>query len=255
MSIMDRVLDSTPRASSAKQNLVEGAVLGIFLTMLSYVVGLSAGWISSLNYVEVFAVFTSYWCTYLCVKERRINYPIGAISTAAYCLLFVQSNLVASAVLNAYLTPTLAYGWFRWRQDAVTRPVEHVRLKWLPVYLVVTFVAYMGATAIVKALGGSQAWTDSAILAGTVLAQFLLDNKKWENWFVWAAVNVLAIYTYFTAGLPLVGFQYIFFLANTVYGMVVWTRSMRASRTEPVVEEEAVITPVVKREYQTPSWV
>ena len=65
------------------------------------------------------------------------------------------------------------------------------------------------------------------VLAGTLLAQFLLDNKKLENWIVWAVVNVFAIYTYATSGLPLVAFQYVFFLANTAYGYVSWRRSWR----------------------------
>ena len=74
---------------------------------------------------------------------------------------------------------------------------------------------------------GALAWTDSVVLAGTLLAQFLLDNKKLENWIVWAVVNVFAIYTYATSGLPLVAFQYVFFLANTAYGYVSWRRSWR----------------------------
>lgn len=229
MSTISAVFGSTVREESSKRNVIEGTFIGVFLTALSYGLGLALGWIDSVNYLEAFAVLTSYVCTYLCVKERRINYPIGAISTAAYCLLFIQSDLVASAVLNAYLTPTLVYGWFRWRKDTVARPVARLQLRWVPVYLAVTAVVFFGARALVEALGGTLATTDTLILVGTVLAQFLMDNKKWENWLVWAAVNMFAIYTYFTAGLTIVGFQYIFFLANTVFGAVVWWNSMKST--------------------------
>ena len=211
-----------------RRDVSESIIIGITLTILSYVVGITFGWISatSLNWLEVFAVLTSYSCTYLCVKERRINYPIGAISSAAYAILFVQSGLFASAVLNAYLVPTLIYGWIRWRKDSQTRPVSHVEFKMLPVYILIAALGYGGATLISQQLGGTMAWTDSLILAGTILAQFLLDNKKLENWGVWALVNVFAIYTYMTSGLPLVAFQYVFFLGNTVYGYIIWKRSM-----------------------------
>ena len=83
------------------------------------------------------------------------------------------------------------------------------------------------------------AWTDAMILAGTILAQFLLDNKKLENWAVWAVVNVFAIYTYATAGLALAAFQYVFFLANTVYGYIIWRRSKLASDQAATALEEA----------------
>jgi nicotinamide mononucleotide transporter len=215
-----------PRGDSI-QNVTESIIIGLVLTVISYVVGLGLGWIQiqTFNFLEAFAVLTSYSSTYLCVKERRINYPIGAVSSAAYSYLFLQSGLLSSAVLNAYLVPTLIYGWIRWRKDSITRPVTHVNPRWIPGYLLIAGAGYGGAALLSSHFGGTLAWTDALILAGTILAQFLLDNKKLENWIVWAFVNVFAIYTYATTGLPLVAFQYVFFLANTVYGYVIWNRS------------------------------
>jgi nicotinamide mononucleotide transporter len=210
------------------RNVVESVVIAVGLTAASYLIGGWAGWItlSTINWLEVFAVFTSYSCTYLCVRERRINYPIGVISSAAYALLFLQSGLLASAVLNAYLVPTLIYGWIRWRKDEQTLPVTHVRIKMIPIYVVVGLVGYGGASLLSAQLGGTMAWTDSVILIGTIIAQFLLDNKKLENWLLWAIVNIFAIYTYATTGLPLVALQYVLFLGNTLYGYIMWKRSM-----------------------------
>jgi nicotinamide mononucleotide transporter len=224
-----------------KRNFIESAVIGLVLTALSYVVGILAGWLTleTLNWLEVFAVFTAYGSTYLCVRERRINYPVGAISSAAFAILFIQSGLFASAVLNAYLVPTLVYGWFRWRRDEVTRPVMHVSLKMIPVYLGIAGAGYAGAALISQKLGGAMAWTDSVILAATILAQFMLDNKKLENWIVWAVVNVFAIYTYATTGLPLVAFQYVFFLANTIYGYYIWNRSMNHGKVISTADGDA----------------
>ena len=210
---------------SAKENVIQGTIIGVLLTLLSYAVGVSAGWIDTVNYLEAFAVFTSYVCTFLCVKERRINYPIGAMSTAAYVALFFQYGLVASALVNLYLTPLLVYGWFRWKRDAVSRPVEHVKPKMIPVYLAFATAMLGGAMALTVAVGAPIILTDSAILFGTILAQSLLDNKKLENWPVWLVMNLFAIYTYAKAGLALVAFQYVFFFLNTLYGYYSWNRS------------------------------
>jgi nicotinamide mononucleotide transporter len=214
--------------STFNKHMFEATALGVILTVLSYLVGLKAGWISSVNYLEAFAVFTSYLSTWLCVRERRINYPIGAVSTAAYSVLFIQGGLVASAILNIYLTPSLVYGYIRWRKDSETRPIGRVALKWFPVYLAVSVAAYFGAVWLVGVFGGTLALTDSIILVGSILAQFLLDNKKIENWYVWMIVNGFAIYTYATAGLALVAFQYVFFLVNTFIGIYVWGRGRNA---------------------------
>lgn len=226
------------KRTTNRRDVTESIGIGVGLTALSYIVGILAGWITELNWLEVFAVFTSYSCTYLCVKERRINYPIGAISSAAYAYLFLQNGLLLSAILNLYLAPTLIYGWIRWRKDAATRPVTHLSLKMVPIYLLVAVAGYAGAAFISQQMGGAMAWTDAVILAGTILAQFLLDNKKLENWGVWAIVNVFAIYTYATTGLWLVAFQYVFFLLNTIYGYIIWRDSKRASEiaTQPAME-------------------
>ena len=221
-------LPITFHRTTPRRDFIESLGIGATLTGLAYAIGILFGWITpeSLNWLEVFAVFTSYSCTYLCVKERRINYPIGVVSTAAYALLFFQNGLVASAILNIYLVPTLVYGWFRWRKDSNTRPVEHVTPHMVVVYVLVALIGYLGAVFIGKLLSGMLTWTDSVILAGTILAQFLLDNKKLETWFVWALVNIFAIYTYASSGLSLVAFQYVFFLLNTFYGYITWKRSM-----------------------------
>lgn len=225
-------LAATNFSVPVRKNLIEGTVLGVLLTGLSYAVGLGAGWISELNWLEVFAVFTSYVCTYLCVRERRINYPIGAISNAAYAYLFYSFGLMGSATVTAYLTFSLVYGWFRWGKDTNPKPVAFVEAKWWPVYILATAVAFAGGWAIYHVTDAPVVWTDLVVMAGSILAQFLLDNKKMENWIVWAVVNVFAIYTYSVAGLPLVAFQYVFFLLNSFYGMYMWNLSRKAANLD-----------------------
>ena len=233
------------RSQGTATNVAQGTVLGIVLTGLSYIVGISAGWIESVDYLEVFAVFTSYVCTFLCVMERRVNYPIGAISNAAYAFLFYQFGLLASSITTAYLTIALAYGWFRWKSDDNTRPVRRVEAKWIPVYVLTTAAFYGGVLFLVNLAGGTLAATDTVILIGTMLAQFLLDNKRIETWYVWMIVNVFAIYTYFTAGLALAAFQYVFFLANTFVGLYYWKKSKQTDIDNSVV---LPVTPVAVKE-------
>lgn len=204
--------------------------VGVVLTTTSYVVGFLFGWIDSVNWLEATAVFTSYSCTYLCVKQRRFNYPIGAVSTAAYCLLFWQQGLYASMALNAYLTPALLYGWVRWRSDEATRPVTRVAARWVPVYALAAGIALVGGLAVNTAFGGSFAATDTIILVGSILAQFLLDNKKIETWLVWVAVDIIAVWQYIASGLFIAGVQYLFFLANAIWAFTLWRASMKAGR-------------------------
>lgn len=208
---------------------VTAVLFGTFLTVVSYWAGLKFNWITELNWLEVFSVYTSYVCTILCVLQSRTNYIWGVVSVIALSVLFYESKLYSSMVLNIYLIPTLAWGWFRWRSDADTRPVTFVGWGWWPVYLGITVSVWYTLVQISTYMGATLPVNDSFILAGSILAQFLLDQKKIENWAVWAVINVVAIKTYMDAGLALVAFQYVFFLLNTAWGAFAWRNSMKVS--------------------------
>jgi nicotinamide mononucleotide transporter len=241
------------REQGATINVIQGVILGVFLTGLSYGLGIALGWIDTVSLLEAFAVFTSYVCTFLCVVERRINYPIGAVSTAAYCVLFYQYGLLASTAINAFLAVYLVYGWIRWKSDTDTRPVTNMSgLDWL-LHLSVAAVGYGIIFALATAFGGTLAWTDSIIFVGIVLAQFMMDNKKFENWYVWLGVNGFAIYTYFAAGLTLVGFQYIFFFLNCFYALYMWNKSRNVVAPQPAAAPVAddTVTGITRREFLT----
>jgi nicotinamide mononucleotide transporter len=210
-----------PRAT---KDILVSIGIAFVLTAVSYILGLH------LNWIEVIAVFTSYMATWLCVVERRFNYPMGIISSAFYAWLFIDANLVASTIVNIYLVFYLFYGYARWGKDKTTRPVQWVKPKWWPVYIVFTIAAYALVFFVAQAFGGAFLWTDSLILILTILAQVLLDNKKLDNWIVWLVMDVFATWEYYHTGLYLVGFQYIFFTINTVIGFGYWMRSYRRDR-------------------------
>lgn len=90
VTMLARFFDN--RGVTQRQDILDSFVIALVLTGLSYAVGLSLRWETSLNWLEVFAVFTSYVSTYLCVKERRFNYPAGAVSTAAYTLAILRTQ-------------------------------------------------------------------------------------------------------------------------------------------------------------------
>jgi len=207
---------------------VQSALVAIVLTFLSFVSGSLLGWIdpAQINWIEVVAVTASYACTWLTYHQKRWSYIVGVATTAIYVVVFLQAGLVASAILNIYLVPTVIFGFFRWGKDSNAKKVQTFNWKLAPVYVVVVSAFYFGAVWITQALGGTMAPLDAAILIGTILAQFLLDNKVLANWFIWIGVNIISIYVYFNSGLFFAGTQYVLFLIGAVYGYFTWKKAM-----------------------------
>lgn len=214
-------------SNRALKHTAIGIVVGFLATVVTMYIGFTSGWIEEINLLELFAVATSYTCTYLCVMQVRWQYIFAAVTTVLYAVLFYQWGLYGSALASLYVPFALVYGWFRWGKDNATRPVTWVDTIWHYVgYLCLGIVGWAGTYYLCQALGVNIPVMDSAILVLTIMAQFLMDNKKIENWIVWFVLNVIAIGLYFQTGLYLAAMQYVLFLANTIFGFVMWRRSM-----------------------------
>lgn len=208
------------------KNQIISIVISIVATALSYGIGYAVGWTTEINWLEAFAVFTSYWCTVLCVYQSRSNYLIGAVSVAALGLLFWQQALYSSMALQIWLFPAMLYGWLRWGPDLDTRPVTTLAFNWtLLMYAGVTGVVYAACYYINNAMGGTMAYLDASILVLSILAQFLLDNKKLENWYIWILVDIISVYEYSTTGLYIVAMQMGLFILNAGWGYYEWKQT------------------------------
>lgn len=179
-----------------------------------------------LNWIEIASVFFSFACTWLCTRQVRFSYVLAVISTALLAVTFWQAELFGSMALNLYLIPTVIYGFFIWGKDTNPKPVENVKPKSALFYVFFTALTWAGAYTVITAFGGQMVALDGWLLVGTVLAQYLLDRKKLQNWTVWILVDVVSVYVYFQAGLYLLAAQFVLFTANAVYGHIQWKKSM-----------------------------
>lgn len=211
-----------------KNKYYGSVIISSALMVVTYFLAYILNWVdlSKINYLEIFAVWTSYICTLLCVTQSRWNYPIGIITTAAYSYLFFLQDLPSVAFFNLYLVFSLTYGWFRWKSDTETLQVSKVGgIYWL-FYGLFGLLIYCILYTINTFFGYETTYIDAIVAVLSGVAQLLLDNKKLENWGVWIIVNVLSIYLFLNQGLYLVTLQYVYFLGNAVIGYYFWKKGM-----------------------------
>lgn len=218
-----------------KNQYIIATIIAVVATALTFLMGLLFGWVTpeTINGFEVAAAATSYACTYLFIVQKRAAYLIGMVTTALYVVVFLQANLIGSAVLNAYLVITLIYGFFVWGKDENTKPLQHQKWKTLPLYILATVVLFAGAFGLVTLFGGSFAPADSIILVFTILAQLMTDRKVIESWLVWViGVNIAGVLVYASAGLPFVAVQQFIFGVASAVTFFVWLREYNRNKRE-----------------------
>lgn len=183
-----------------------------------------------MNPVEATATALTLISVLLAARLKVALYPIGIAATALFFFVFLEAKLYASAALQVYFTAFQIYGWWFWLRGDRGRAPAVGDWPWRTIALLaIPTMALTAAISLALAV-----WTDAAaplgdtaILALSVLAQFLLDRKQLKSWIVWAAVNILSIGVYSASGLGMTALLYLVLLANTVHGGLNWRAARR----------------------------
>jgi nicotinamide mononucleotide transporter len=99
----------------------------------------------------------------------------------------------------------------------------------------------IGATAAYGALlyfytNAYAPFIDSAVLVFSVIGQFLMMQRRVENWSFWLLVNTIAVPLYFSRGLYLTAALYAGFWINAIVSWLWWRKlaAQQAQGAEPV---------------------
>jgi NadR type nicotinamide-nucleotide adenylyltransferase len=185
---------------------------------------------------ELLGFVTGAWCVWLTVKERVGNFPVGIANSAFFLLLFWDARLYANAALQVVYIALGAIGWRLWLRGGAERgrllldrlPRRH----WLTAAAATaTLTAVL--TLVLREAGDAAPFWDALTTALSLVAQWLLNTKRLENWYVWAVADLIYVPLYLTQRLYLTSVVYVLFLALCVAGLIEWRRRLRALPPRP----------------------
>lgn len=162
---------------------------------------------------------------------------IGIVGCSLFALLFYQTNLYADVALQLFFVVSSAVGWWQWLKGAGGKPLA-VSRAW-PVSLLWVVPAGVLATAAYGAMlhyytDAYAPFIDSAVLVFSVIAQFLLMQRRIENWPFWVLVNSIAVPLYASRGLYLTSGLYAFYWFNALFSWYWWRRLARAGQVQSI---------------------
>jgi nicotinamide mononucleotide transporter len=168
----------------------------------------------------------------LCVQRNIWLYPTGVVGTALYLGVFLSAHLYFSTVLQVFFIVVQFYGWWYWlRGDHGHAP----RITRLGVWRTIALTVAVVAVSLVigwwagRATAAASSLADASLTGASLLAQFLQDRKKLENWLVWAVVDVISTATYYGQGLQLTAALYAGLLVMTAWGAWEWWKELKAT--------------------------
>lgn len=179
------------------------------------------------NYEVIGAVF-GLLSVYLTMRERIWCWPTGIISVIAYAVLFYEIKLYADMLLQIFFLVTSFQGWYMWLHGGANRSelpitqLSRVQVAMLGLSLVACTIV-IGFIFDTYTDAHIPFW-DAAASSMSVVAQVLLMRKKFENWYLWIAVDVLSIGIYVYKEVYLTAGLYVVFLALAIGGLLAWRR-------------------------------
>ena len=167
----------------------------------------------------------------LVVRRSVWNYPFALAMVSLYFFVFFEAKLYSDALLQIFFFVVNIYGWANWlKAKRATGEVPVGTLRWRERLI------WAGATAAVSLLWGlamarftdaAAPMVDAGIAGASIAAQILLARRKIENWLLWILVDAVAIFRFWSRGLPYTSGLYALFLLLSIAGLIGWRRALR----------------------------
>ncbi|GAA4167711.1 nicotinamide riboside transporter PnuC [Gryllotalpicola koreensis] len=191
------------------------------------------------HWTEVLGFVTGAGSVVLAQRRSMWNYPVGILNNLVFIVLFVPAALYADAGLQlVFLALAVAgwVGWFRARRAESTAHLERDEAFVLRTprravpWLVASGIALAAVlTWLLTAFTDSTTQlADATTTAGSIVAQYMLNARWIENWFVWAAIDVGYVGLYAAKGLWITAALYLGFIGLCAAGWVSWRRTAAA---------------------------
>ena len=165
----------------------------------------------------------------LLMRRSIWNYPFGLAMVAIYAFVFFDEKLYSDAGLQVFFFVVQIYGWMQWakaRDEEGLVIVKTLTNDAVAAYAGSAFAIWVVLGTFMKSFTDAAfPFWDSSIAALSIIAQVMLARRLIENWFLWIAVDILAIGLFAIKGLYPTAALYLVFLAMSVGGYFGWRRA------------------------------
>lgn len=186
-------------------------------------------WGFETSWLELAAVLLSLGMVLCTITENHWGWPLAALSSGLYFILFWSQRLYGDAWLQVLFAALAMWGWSVWLRgvDGVSLPITRMtpRSRWQMLFLAGLLWLLTGLT-LLNLTDTDVPWWDGFPTAVSLIGQYLLARKHLENWAVWIIVNSVAAGLFAWKELWLTALLYLIFIGLSVVGWRHWASRM-----------------------------
>jgi nicotinamide mononucleotide transporter len=182
----------------------------------------------SVAVTEAWGFATGGVCVWLVVRQHLWNWPVGLANNVLFFVLFWRGRLYADMGLQVVYFGLGALGWWHWVFGGENRTALKIsrttRTEWFAMLVAIPAGTWL-LREILLAVNGAAPFWDSFTTVLSLVAQYLLCRKRFENWLFWIAADVVYVPLYLSRDLPLTAGLYALFLLMCLVGVREWRRN------------------------------
>ena len=202
-----------------------------------------------MSYLEFFGTVAGAIAVWLSAKANIWSWPIGIINVILFFFLFYQVQLYPDMFLQLFFFVTNVIGWWRWAHPEKSEENKNheLRVTYMSKRLIAIFlVTGIAATFIFGILAknlheffpiifnkpSAFPYADSFVTVMSVIATYLMVQKKVECWAIWILVDAIACTLYFVKEIKFVGIEYVIFCFIAGFGLWNWIKESRSYKAD-----------------------
>jgi nicotinamide mononucleotide transporter len=182
------------------------------------------------SWIELVATLAGALCVFLLVRQNIWNFPLGIIQVVLSGYVFFHQRLYSDVILQGFFVALNVYGWMHWLRGGVRDsplPVTRLTRRAMAGWTTATLVLSLGWGTFAKfQLGAAAPYLDGFILVGSLVAQWLTARKRLESWWLWIAVDLVAVPLYASRGLYFLSALFAVFIVLCLVGLREWQASL-----------------------------
>ena len=182
--------------------------------------------------MEYFGVITGLLYLYLEIRQHRMMWVVGLITSLVYVWIFFDSAVYANMGLQLYYALISVYGFLLWKRgkspDSQEGAILYKYLNWKTGGLIGLALAaiFVGIYFVLSRYTDSTVpvW-DAFTAALGIVATWMLAQRIIEHWYLWMVANSVSIFIYYSLGLYPTMFLYLCYAVLAYVGYVNWKKN------------------------------
>ncbi|MFW0782999.1 nicotinamide riboside transporter PnuC [Gordonia sp. CPCC 206044] len=186
-------------------------------------------WLAA-HWAEILGFVTGAGCVLLAARRNVWTFPLGIANNIVFIGLFTANGIYANVGLQVVYLLLGIHGWRNWLASRSEPTFVLQTPRRVVPLLVVTAVAAAGILwwVLDRHTDSTIPFYDAVTTSASLVAQYMLNRRWLQNWFVWIAVDVVYVGMYAITGLPVTAALYMLFIVMCVLGYLGWRGSARA---------------------------